>query len=1505
MNHIVHKRLLIILILFFGFKGILFSQNVKTFSSDTSLFINELSEKLKSVGPLNEKSAKTAISDFQYAWQSELLTPMMKGSIYNTCLLFDNFQLQAFPYYLKYINILNYLARNTTPINTFEEFNKSIYLLSKLKSPTLLIRDYLQQMELFFLQKSFQKTATEEWFYENGEYVLGNDSMPFIAFKNIDLKCKVRGDSIGIYETHGKFIPTNKDWYGNKGKVFWEKHGYHRDSLFVNLNDYKLNMQFTRYTAEPVELHFESFYKDKFITGKFEDMPVADRNEITSTFPRFYMDKKFHIHMNLFKNIEFQGIYNIEGNKLIGVPSDRGIAQINIFKDNKPFVTMKSDEFLIRAKRFVTNKAEVAIELEEDSIFHPSASVKFNSNDNILLLERTNEGLGMSPFADSYHKLDIFSEAAYWNLDSTNITFEAIRGNRSKSDAQFVSSDYFTQYEYEVLRGIDDANPAELVSLYARRNKIDTFEIDEYANFIKKPKEQTHFQLIKLANKGLISYDLSKRIVKIKPRLLEFLAAQKGVKDSDILYLKSKVGNTHNAILNLKDNRLKIYGVPKIMLSDSQYVYVVPENEQIIMSKNRNFAFSGRVHAGLFDFQTKDSHFDYGTFSITMPEIETASMVALSWEPDAMGFRPFVKVTNTINQLNAVLFIDNPDNKSGRKMLYDYPRLDSKEPSFVYYDRKDIADGAYKKDEFYFTVYPFVMDSINSIPTPNVRFAGKLFSGNIFPEIEEELRIQKDYSLGFEHYIDENGLAMYGGKGSYKDSLVLNNKGLTGSGELSYLTSENQSSNFLFTPEQTTALVDNYNLRQQVGDVEYPDAVTDKAQIKWLAKEDYMEVSSRDKSSFAMFNDNAKLDGILKVTPKGLKGEGLFSFENAEVFSNNYTFKANSLISDTADFKLINPEFKKDALLVHVFKTEIDFLTRRGHFIATGEGALMEFPLIKYQCVVDEFDWLMDENKLNLANNTNFTREKYYQMSPQELLAFDPGKEIYSSTALPKDNINFFALKATYDLMSNTLNVEDARVVKVADAAVFPYQGKMLINKDGVIETLKNADIIANRESLLYKFYNSNVNLVSAKSYKADGLYDYKPINGNQFTLKIDEIFANSKATTVAKTAISDSLDFHLNTYFKFEGNMEIAAANNEINFEGGLSMSQNCDTLRSYKVKINEFINPKNIIIPIKNDLESIDNQKLRKSIFFSLTENKIMSGFLSPPTNVTDPDLVSATGFLTFKPQTSQYIIADTSKINNSFVEGNLISHNITRCITHGEGKVNIANNTGRLEINSAGSVDFFQLADSTVANIISAMNFHFNKDALDIFHKDINASSSRPIDINKENYIKNLKDLLGKKTADKIVEDLSLYGKVQKMPDAADFTIVLSDINLYYNKDNRSFISTGNIGVHSISNKMVMKYLDGYVEIQKRRSGDYVNIYLETDAKEWYFFSYSNNIMQAISSNASFNEIIGNAKAKDRKIETKDGLPQFQYLVGTPDKKNTFLRKMQQIKSEENND
>ena len=125
----------------------------------------------------------------------------------------------------------------------------------------------------------------------------------------------------------------------------------------------------------------------------------------------------------------------------------------------------------------------------------------------------------------------------------------------------------------------------------------------------------------------------------------------------------------------------------------------------------------------------------------------------------------------------------------------------------------------------------------------------------------------------------------------------------------------------------------------------------------------------------------------------------------------------------------------------------------------------------------------------------------------------------------------------------------------------------------------------------------------------------------------------------------------------------------------------------------------------------------------------------------------------------------------------------------------------------------------------------------------------------------------------------------------------TLLFNELKFKWNQQSTSFKSFGKIGLSNIGKDQINKYVDGKVEIVKKRSGDIINIYLEVDKNNWYFFSYTRGIMQAISSDNDFNAIIQETKPDKRKAKQEKGQESYQFMYSSEKKKRDFLRSFEE--------
>ena len=448
--------------------------------------------------------------------------------------------------------------------------------------------------------------------------------------------------------------------------------------------------------------------------------------------------------------------------------------------------------------------AALVMRLGEDSLTHEDISIRYLDKKRLFRATRQVDGVGMQPFVDGYHGIEVEAEAVEWRLDGPVVEFRRLAGGGAEAGA-FRSLDCFEKDVYDQMMGIDPIHPlAELAVHQPTRGRfVLCFGV---CRFPGAPNRASRDDSGGLTNVGYVDLDLATGFCQVKPRAVKHMLCQKGARDHDVLAFYSRPRGTVYATLSLNNLRMSLKGIGQIAVSEAQDVQIVPDGGEIALGEDRDFAFSGLVKAGKFQLTGSDFEFDYASFKIEVRQAESLRiMVEQPGKYDTYGRPALRPVASSIEELTGTLEIDNPRNKSGWRSAShpQYPILTSREVSHVYYDAPRIRGGAYHRDRFNYAVDPFVIDSLDNFANEDLLFTGELLAGGIVPDVVEPLRLMEDYSLGFTTTVASGGTALYGGVGELSGDLSLDLGGLHGPGRVTFLTSTMDSEDHVLLPDST------------------------------------------------------------------------------------------------------------------------------------------------------------------------------------------------------------------------------------------------------------------------------------------------------------------------------------------------------------------------------------------------------------------------------------------------------------------------------------------------------------------------------------------------------------------------------------------------------------------------------------------------------------------------------------------------------------------------------
>ena len=142
--------------------------------------------------------------------------------------------------------------------------------------------------------------------------------------------------------------------------------------------------------------------------------------------------------------------------------------------------------------------------------------------------------------------------------------------------------------------------------------------------------------------------------------------------------------------------------------------------------------------------------------------------------------------------MTGAIYINLPTNKNGLDVKPEYSIFDSYTNSYIYWAKPEIHGGVYTKDKMFFSIDPFVLDSLETFDESKLSFEGEFYSSEIFPKIRQKLTVMEDFTLGMKYLTDEHegieeadtGIAAYEGKGRFYSEIRLDGTGLEGTGKM-------------------------------------------------------------------------------------------------------------------------------------------------------------------------------------------------------------------------------------------------------------------------------------------------------------------------------------------------------------------------------------------------------------------------------------------------------------------------------------------------------------------------------------------------------------------------------------------------------------------------------------------------------------------------------------------------------------------------------------------------
>jgi len=1489
------KLSILVLLLLLLTPCILLSQGRSAFSGDISKFREELTAFM---GPNLNPEQLNNMNMFLSGWDSAAFSNENMVRIIDVSSQLSARSMRSVPHFLDFLITLSYFAEYEQDDDFFTNWLAG---LSEIVFSPRFTNDnidrYFKSTGSMIKENVLYGSGIVRWKVKNSNLQFLHDTVFYVTFSDATLTCYSQHDSTEIYNVTGVYYPELQIFRGARGVINWKKAGYAREEVFAELTDYSINLTKNSFTIDSASLTHSTYFKEP-VMGSLTDQAVSFSNKDRANYPRFetYM-KKFQIE-DIYEGVNYEGGLTFEGAYVKGTGENLSPAKITLFRNDTLYLKINSVEFSFSKSGLNSQETAVTLYLDKDSIYHSNLGFSYFATTRQVNLFQTNNPVTKSPYFNSYHSLDMYFEYLSWNMNESKIILSRARG-AALGQAQFESSSFFNSNYFMRLMGIDEYHPLNRLLNFSEWYYSETFPVVEFAKWLNKPQEVVTGMCLDMANRGFVYYDRTNNEITIKQKTKDFLESFAKRKDYDIINIMSETkAPLDNAVLDLKSYTLTVNGVAGVSLSDSQKVAIFPYNQQLLIGKNRSMQFDGVVAAGLFTIFGHNFSFSYDTFNIRLQNIDSIRIAVETDEKDIYGNSLIEDIDNLIQLGTADLFIDDPNNKSGLKSLNQYPIINALAYSYIFYDKIPGLNGIYSQEDFYFKVDPFTYENIDHYTMESLNLSGEFYGGNIVKPTKQYLIIQENNSLGFNMTIPEEGIGLYGDKGRLFDAMSMSNKGLTGSGVLKHLTSATESEEYQFFPDSMIAHATTFNLENDGSGI-FPLLNSQDVAIKWLTENDEWHATNTPGNSFDMFENGTTLDGTLKLTPSRLNGSGIINMTDSRITSNLFSFGSNSIRADTADYNLKSLTTSGYSFIAENANTDINFDLKLTRFHLNTDSSVVKFPEIQYICTMTDFEYSMENRILNMEQKGKSSTSL---LNAAELLRLDFNnldKPTFFATNNNRDTVAFSSFKGSYHLDQEYIEAENINYIHIADALIQPENGKIVIDRRARIRQMQNALIALNNKHILH---SAKINIETTKRYTGSAVYDYVDDNNDIQQINFPELAVDT-STTNARGYIPQSQNFMLSSAFSYAGDVTLSARADLLRFTGSAGIIHNCSTVKSYPIKFSSTINPISVMIPISEKPRDMNDNLVFSGSYINTDSIHIYPAFLSAQKSWTDVALVNSDGYLYYEKSKGRYLITSLEKIVDQSLPGNMIAFDKNFCILSGEGDLNFGANLDLVKFISAGNVIHSIDSGSVHIEAVLALDFHFSPEALTVMADEIRMMPSlRAVNLNSDLINKGMKDLLGINIATRIKEEMNLFGDARSLPKEFTYELLLNDVKLTWNEATSSFRSSGKIGIGFIGVQPVNVYVDGYVEIQRRRSGDMIDVYLKADESTWYYFSYIRGVMMTQAGNNSYNTIIADTRLNDRKHPDSSVRVPYTYMIAVEDRLVRFLRRMESDNIEE---
>ncbi|HEX2900456.1 MAG TPA: hypothetical protein VHS96_12115, partial [Bacteroidia bacterium] len=926
--------------------------------------------------------------------------------------------------------------------------------------------------------------------------------------------------------------------------------------------------------------------------------------------------------------------------------------------------------------------------------------------------------------------------------------------------------------------------------------------------------------------------------------------------------------------------------------------------------KNRDLQFDGTVAAGKLNFYgrvTPDSvdmsgipgkfTFQYENYKVLVDSLDSLRFILVRNPPLGYVYSPLQRAlrATTIEGVTGAIYINKPTNKNALEPHPEYPVFDSYTKSFIYWAKPGIRDGVYTKDKLYFSIDPFVLDSLEDFKESALSFEGEFYSSEVFPKIRQKLAVMEDFTLGMKDITPpDTGYAAYDNKGRFIGEIRLDGNGLSSKGQMNFLHTVAKSDSFQMYFDSVKAVTNQFNMPGGLYEGAYfPEIQANAVEYKWLTKKDEIELETMDKGEpIVMFGGEGTFEGKLRITKEGLRGAGKVRMGNVLVESQDIIFGEKDFVANDGVFTVFDQN-KPDKRLFVAKDSKVSYDVSKHHssFVTENVGEpTVAFPEQKYRTSLAKGEYDRKTNDVKLE-------------SP----SIKPGQNYFYSADPLQDSLAFMAKDAHYNFDQQRIEIKGVPYIYVADAKITPDSGNVEIKPNGFMQKLENAVVEANQVTNYHRMYEANIEITHAKRYSGKSKYDYPSVMGKKQFINMVEMKVQGDTMSVARGEIKEEEKFYLTDRIFFKGATRLDAPNKFMRFTGEVKIDSENEFFADKWFKYDDIVNPDSVFV----EITQTQLGKLIVGLDYMKRTRTFYSSFLGLRKNVDDIDVARATGGLTFDRNTDEFKIGPKAKLTGKEYRGTTSSLDDKNDVVTTVGMLKIPYNFAKntIEMSLAGKWRDDRAQKEITSELIGNFNFScISKEAwAKLYAKaQVVTAINNTVDWNGQFFREGLAEFLDPNLEREDKNMQVFLDQVQKSLSYNDIkpskliagSLLLSGIQFRFDREFKSLWYSGEVGILGINQEPVNKVTTSNSKIEYARGKytpagitlpDTLRMYLEFDEANWVFYEFYGDVLYTISSDIDgYNAVL---RAEKEKRKKNDG---YRFELSDDEAKQTYLTK-----------